>query len=189
MDIKLGSEEIDVFQKNEIASNRTVSIALIISAAVFTFLWILMEAEVFTFEQGIHRLGLGTAISLMIISSAVSKYYKYDKVWIKYLLMISMIISYAVVDSLYTYHVSVLIVIPIVISCRYFSKRHTIAVTVIVFIVFCISAIMGANHGQLDLNFLQLAPGTVIDLGPYTWIDKTFLFSLLIPLLSLINYD
>ena len=80
MDIKLGSEEIDVFQKNEIASNRTVSIALIISAAVFTFLWILMEAEVFTFEQGIHRLGLGTAISLMIISSAVSKYYKYDKV-------------------------------------------------------------------------------------------------------------
>ncbi|MCR5451434.1 MAG: PP2C family protein-serine/threonine phosphatase, partial [Lachnospiraceae bacterium] len=46
--------------------------------------------------------------------------------------------------------------------------------TVIVFIVFCISAIMGANHGQLDLNFLQLAPGTVIDLGPYTWIEEAY---------------
>ena len=33
---------------------------------------------------------------------------------------------------------------------------------------------MGANHGQLDLNFLQLAPGTVIDLGPYTWIEEAY---------------
>ncbi len=159
-----------VLIENEIEANRVMSSVILASCAVILVIWFFMELGFLYPPKEIPRAMLTLSLLLMVAAVAVGRYYRFNKRWIKYMLMAVLIAAYAMLDATFTYNAVILMVIPTVMSSRYFSKKYTIIVAVVSYILFFASAAWGANHGELDLNSLELPRGTVISLGRYTWL-------------------
>jgi serine phosphatase RsbU (regulator of sigma subunit) len=166
-----GKEKYEVLRENERDANRVLTIVLFVSMGILVALWVLIEMNVLLVEDKIHRLLMAVSMGIMLIASIVSIYFKFDRPWIKYVLMSVLILTYAMQDAVFTYSTAILIVIPPVISSRYFSRKYTLVVVVATYFAFLLSAVWGANNGMIDLNNLQLAPGTVINMGEEIWIS------------------
>ncbi len=167
----MDNNKADVFKENEIQANKVISVALIVSGAVFLAVWILFETGLYYMESGVPRLFILSNIVLMLFTVVISFRYKHEKRWLKYLIMAVVIITYAMMDGIFTYNAVIFILVPIVLSCRYFSKRYTVIVAICTYVAFFLSAVWGANNGLMDLNSLELPKGTIINLGEETWLS------------------
>lgn len=161
----------DVLQENEFSSNRAMVMISFVTALFFASLWFVSELKILDmYEMTETRIAFFSAIMLLCLSSSVSIYFKYKKSWIKHLLMTSVILALAMIEVIYTHNVTIIIVIPIVLSSRYFSEKYTLITSGTTFLVFLIARALGACFGAIDLNCLELPAGTVIDLSSYTWL-------------------
>lgn len=107
---------------------------------------------------------------ILLLGPLIGKKAGFDKPWMKYHLMGTLILAFAFMDVVYSYNVPILAVIPMVLSARYFSKRYTVIISLITLVVFFISTLVGAFIGDLDLNCLELPAETVLSMGAETWI-------------------
>ena len=87
------------------------------------------------------------------------------------MLIATLIFVFAANFALFTYYAVLLMAIPTVVSCRYYSKKLTVIVACITVGLFLIATIYGSVNGMLDLNFLEMPKGTVIDFGQETWLS------------------
>ena len=161
-----------VLIENDKYANKVMMSVLCASGAALIVVWILLEAGVLSMENGIPRIPIITCLLMMIAAEFLCVHYKYNKRWIKYFLMGVLIVAYGVLYATFTYTVSILMVIPIVMSSRYFSQKYTIIVSLITFIAFWLAEIWGANHGMFDLNYLMLPKGTVIEITGDAWLSS-----------------
>ena len=159
-----------VFRENETKANRMLTLILNVTILVVVLTWLLFESGFFYIRVHFRALMIFNIV-LMGIVSGISRYFKYEKKWIKYLLMGTLTVVYAGTTSSLTYNVALLIAIPIILSIRYFSKRYTMFIAVLSIVVFFIAYLYGANHGMLDLNFVQYEPGTTIVTNDQMWLD------------------
>jgi len=159
-----------VFRENETKANRMLTLILNVTILVVVLTWLLFESGFFYIRVHFRALMIFNIV-IMGIASGISRYFKYEKKWIKYLLMGTLTLVYAGTTSALTYNVALLIAIPIIISIRYFSKRYTMFIAVLSIVVFFIAYLYGANHGMLDLNFVQYEPGTTIVANDKMWLD------------------
>ena len=114
----------DVLQENEFSSNRAMVMISFVTALFFASLWFVSELKILDmYETTETRIAFFSAIMLLCLSSSVSIYFKYKKSWIKHLLMTSVILALAMIEVIYTHNVTIIIVIPIVLSSRYFSEN------------------------------------------------------------------
>ena len=161
----------DILWTNEIEANRILVVTGAITAALFAIIWPLSELGVFyVYFWGRSPVTYILVISVLVISILVCRHYDYSRKWVKFLLMGAMILACAVADAVFTYNVVILMVIPTVLSVRYFSRRYTAVIALVSLGVFFLSTMWGALYGEPNLNVLELAPGTVIELGEETWI-------------------
>ena len=150
-----------LFKENEIKANRMMTLIAGVTIAIVAVTWVLFELEFFYIRVQFRGLMI---FSILLLASAMclGRYFKYEKSWIKYSLMGSVTIVYAVTTSVLTYNVVLLVTIPIILSVRYFNKKYTMSIAVLSAVVFFFAYLFGANHGMLDLSFIQYAPGTQI---------------------------
>lgn len=165
----------DVFWENEINANKVTTIGCLFFAGAVFLTLLLSELHIFI----VYKLGDNYEIHfLMAVSlcavSGVAIHYKYQKVWIKYMLMIVLILVMAVADMIFTYSVSILIVIPVVFSSRYFSSKYTVIVALVTFVVFFISTILGVFYGDIDFNNVVFPKDTVINLGEEVYLIDAY---------------
>ena len=160
-----------ILKENEISANRLMTLILNVTIVIVAITWALFSTGVFYSRVSIQGLMIFNIV-MMAVAAAASRAVKYERRWVKYLLMASLTIVYAVTTSVLTYNVSLLMVIPIVMSVRYFSKRYTMYVAVLSVVVFFIAYLYGANHGMLDMNFVQYPVGTTIVTDDQMWLDN-----------------
>ena len=141
-----------------------------VSIVIVAITWVLFELGFFYIRVQYRGLMI---FSILLLASAMclGRHFHYEKSWIKYSLMGSVTIVYAVATSVLTYNVVLLVTIPIILSVRYFNKRYTFSIAVLSSVVFFFAYLFGANHGMLDLNFIQYAPGTQIVTNGNMWLD------------------
>ena len=141
-----------------------------VSIVIVVITWVLFELGFFYIRVQYRGLMI---FSILLLASAMclGRHFHYEKSWIKYSLMGSVTIVYAVATSVLTYNVVLLVTIPIILSVRYFNKRYTFSIAVLSSVVFFFAYLFGANHGMLDLNFIQYAPGTQIVTNGNMWLD------------------
>lgn len=159
-----------ILKENEIKANHMLTLILNVTILVVVVTWLLFESGFFYIRVQFRALMIFNIV-IMGLASGISRYFKYEKKWIKYLLMGMLTVVYAVTTTALTYNVALLIVIPIILSVRYFSKRYTMFIAVLSIVVFFMAYLYGANHGMLDLNFVQYAPGTTIVTNDNMWLD------------------
>lgn len=168
-------EKNDVLLKNEINANKVMVITLIVVSAVFIGVWILLGLDFFP-VRGWRRFNhlYGTVLIELLIGVVIGIHFKYDRPWLKYLLMAVNISALAALDIVFTHNVPILVVLPIILSSRYFSHKYTLTVSALTLFVFLFSDIFGAYFGDIDLNNMELPAGTVISLGDNTWLSDVF---------------
>ncbi len=156
--------------ENEVNANRMMVQILYVTVVIVGITWALFENGIFYSRVQIRGLMVFN-ILLMLFSNFICRYFKYEKSWIKYSLMVTLTVVYAGTTSVLTYNVTLLVVIPILISIRYFNEKYTKFIAVLSILIFFAAYLFGANHGMLDLNFVQYSPGTVITTNENMWLD------------------
>ena len=159
-----------LFFENEVNANKMLAQILNVTVLIVAITWALFEYEIFYSRVQVRWLMIFNIV-LISFSNFICRHFNYEKSWIKYSLMGTLTVVYAVTTSVLTYNVTLLVVIPILLSIRYFSKRYTMSIAVLSIIVFFVAYLYGANHGMLDLNFVQYSPGTSITTNENMWLD------------------
>lgn len=167
---QLLKENQAILKENEKNANRMMTMILNITIVIVAITWLLFETGFFYIRIHFRELMIFNIV-LMATVSWLSRKNNHEKDWIKYALMGAFTVVYAVTTSALTYNVALLVVVPIVLSVRYFDKNYTRFIGLLTIIVFFIAYVYGANHGMLDMNFVQYAPGTTIVTNEKMWLD------------------
>ena len=150
----------EMFHETEVQANRLGSIILFNSGILMAIIILLAAIGVFPLELSGIGWTMTYGIVECIILVVICRVKKNDAWWLKYVLVFGLAVVYARLDSMLTHKAAILMVIPVVYSSRYFSKRMTITTAVFSSVVFLLSGIWGATHGMINLNIVTMPKGT-----------------------------
>lgn len=141
----------DVFQKNEIQANWTTAISLFASVMMLLVILVLGWLEVFNIDYVDMQLLLIVGI-VLLLPAILCFVYRGQGTWIKYMLIVSFLLGSSVTYVIFGNTVLLLMFIPLLASCRYYSNRlYTITAISTAFLLAC-STILSVAYGTLDLN-------------------------------------
>ncbi len=149
-----------MFHETEVQTNRLGALMLLCSGVILVVILILTATGVFPLSGNLMYSTTIQAIVEILILLLICRITKNDAWWLKPLLLIGLVIVYARLDSMLTHKAAILMVIPVVFSSRYFSRRLTVFTSVLSTVVFAISAYWGATHGLINLNIVTFPEGT-----------------------------
>jgi len=157
---KLTADE--VFHETEVQGNRLGAIILFNSGVILVIILVLTAFGVFLLPwESVATPAIPAVVEIAVLL-VVCGLVKNDRWWLKYLLIFGLIVVYARLDSILTHKTAILMIIPVVFSSRYYSKRLTVAASVASAAVFLLSAAWGATHGMINLNIVTFPAGTEI---------------------------
>ena len=151
-----------LFHENEVQANKMMGIVLFNSGLILIAVWIGAKAGLFQFAKELVDAAVIQGLVEIALLCAVSRWKKEDAWWLKYVLLFGTTIVYARIDMMFTHKAALLIVLPVICSCRYYSRKLTNWMAAITTVVFACSAAYGATHGLLNLNDLTLPVGTTL---------------------------
>ena len=114
----------DIFFKSEVKANKIVAVSMLNSAVILIIGMILGAAKVFNVNSGSYNRTLWQGTIELLIPAILCFILKGRKKWLKYLLMFGSILVITRVDMVLTFNVTLFMVIPVVLSCRYYSKSQ-----------------------------------------------------------------
>lgn len=163
----------EVFWNNEVQANVLVANTMLGCAAVLALSWMLNIVGVYNIDPLIMGNVCGWGMVELLVPFFICRYLKGERRWLKYLMMIELTIVLARLDSVLTYHVPLVMLIPVVLSCRYYSHSFTIQTAALTTLLFAVSAFCGAylKMGIVDLNFAY----TDTSRYTYTIMTRSFL--------------
>lgn len=144
-----------VLRENETKANLLVAKTMILISIVLGICWILNMADIFKINKDVMNGIAGWGIVELLLPMGICTAFRGEKKWLKYLLMIELIIVLARIDSILSYNVTLTMLIPVVLSCRYYSRSFTVQTSVLTTILFAVSAFSSSYLGmaEKDLNF------------------------------------
>ena len=151
-----------MFQENEVQANRLGALMLFCSGLILLLILGLTIAGVFPLKGRLMYSTTIQAIVEILILLVVCKIAKNNAWWLKPLLLIGMVIVFARLDSMLTHKAAILMVLPVVFSSRYFSRKLTVFTSILTTVIFAASAFWGATHGFINLNIVTMQEGTVM---------------------------
>lgn len=157
-------KEDDILQNNEIQANRLIGFSMCLGSILLAVICIMCRVGIFHIKSDIYRILLFRGISELLIPVILCRITKARKIWLKYVMLIEFLIVLARMDSLLGFNATLIMVIPLILSCRFFRKNFTILISGLTILLFGLSSFANAywNMGYLDLNFYDPAKGTVL---------------------------
>lgn len=170
-----------VLWQNEIEANRLTTVFMCICSAVMALSMLLTAVGIFTENaQTVYTTGIATIVWHML-PCLVSFRYKYAKPWLKNLLLAGLILGQARLDCGLGFNTALSILIPVVFSTRYYSRKFTLSVAAITTMVFSVTTYLGAATGftPVDKNILLEASRYAHDVMMTSFLPKWFLFAVI----------
>ena len=154
----------DSFLANEITANVMVGTTMLIIFGVMILCLLLNEFGVFTADKQAMRIGILVAaiieIPILIINS---KYVGVGK-WLKWPLMIDLILVCATMAATLGHNVTLVMVFPILVSTRYFDEKYTSKVAIITAVIFGIATIICGYFGIMNLNMVHFSQDVTLNI-------------------------
>ena len=151
-----------LFHENEVQANRMIELVLFHCGLILIAVWLGSKAGIFQFARDMVDAAVIQGLIEIALLCLTARLVKNDAWWLRYVMLAGSIIVFARIDMMLTHKAEPLIVIPTLCSCRYFSRRVTIWMSVLTTLAFALSAAYGATHGLLNLNNLTLPIGTTM---------------------------
>ena len=152
----------ELFHETELQANRLGAYILLWSGVLLVLIAVLTVLGVFPLTPTTVLVPAIIGIVEIFILLAVCSIVRCDAWWLEYLLMVGMVLVYAQLDSMLTHKAAILMVLPVVFSSRYFSRRLTVFTALFTGVAFLISSAWGATHGMINLNIVTMDAGTEI---------------------------
>ena len=149
----------EMFLETEIQANRLGALILLCSGIILALILILTAFGLFLLPMESVFSPLIQALVEVLILLVVCRAVNYRAWWLKHLLMLGLVIVYARLDVVVTHKAAILMVLPVLFSSRYFSRRLTVFTSLFTTVVFAFSAFWGATHGMINLNIVTMSPG------------------------------
>ncbi len=144
-----------IFHENEVKANLLVGRFMLACTVGLALCWVLNTLGVLAIGKEYTLYVFPVGIILLLLPSVICLAFKGQRSWIKNITLISLILTFAYLDSILLYNVTLVIVIPVIFSCWYYSRNITLQVSLLTTIFFAISAFFGAyfNMDSPDMNF------------------------------------
>ena len=152
----------EMFLETEIQANKLGALILFCSGILLALILVLTAFGLFLLPMESVFSPLIQAIAEIVILLVVCRVVKYRAWWLKHLLMLGLVIVYARLDVVVTHKAAILMVIPVLFSSRYFSRRLTVFTSIFTTVIFALSAVWGATHGMININIVTMEQGTVM---------------------------
>lgn len=155
-------DEDDILQNNEIQANTLVGFIMFLSSIVLAVTCILSMMGIFYLKKDVYMVLLVRGIPELLIPALLCRITRARKKWLKYVLLIEFLIVLARMDSILGFNVVLIMAIPVILSCRFYSKQFTVLIAGLTVVLFGLSAFANAywDLGYLDLNFYDPPKGT-----------------------------
>ncbi|MBR2787360.1 MAG: PP2C family protein-serine/threonine phosphatase [Clostridia bacterium] len=148
----------DVLKENEEHANIVTATTMINIFFMMILVWLLNYFDIFHFDKRIINAVVIRGTIGLLVPAFLCLILKGKGKALKAILIISLIMILALISSTLTYTVSLLMVIPVILSSRYYAKKFTIAISIISIIVFAMANFMSARIGIIDLNYVSIEP-------------------------------
>lgn len=148
----------EVLWESEVAGNILLARSMLILGVVLAACWFAnMELNIFALDQKVFDDAFYRCTPLLVIPAAICFWLKGSKKWLKYFLMVEYILVLAVLSSILTYAVELIIVFPVILSVRYYNRRFTVQTIIVTLILFGVLANISHSIGMLNLNYVNNA--------------------------------
>lgn len=171
-----------VFKENEVKANILVSKFLIVCACVIVISWGLNVVGILAISSRYVLTIFPEGIAGFMIPAIVCIAFRGKKVWLKYFMMLMVMIILAYLDSILIFNVPLFIVMPVVFSCWYYSEVFTSFIAIASTIVFAVSAYFGAvfSKNEPDMNFYEGDGSTYVqNIMLQSFMPRWFIFAVL----------
>lgn len=145
----------NVFAANEIAANMMLGMISIVVLVLILICFILNEIGIFTADKMDMRIASALSIVLVIPAIILNRTYAGAKRWLKFMLMGTLVIICAIFSCLLGHNVTLVMVLPVVLSVRYFEDKFCKFTTMITSVFFTAGAFVSAFLGILNLNVVK----------------------------------
>ena len=158
----------EMFVETEAQANKLAALILFCSGLIIALILVLTAFGLFLLPMESVFSPLIQALAEVVILIIICRVVKYRAWWLKHLLMLAIILVYARLDCVVTHKAAILMVLPVILSSRYFSRRVTIFTSLVSTVAFAVSAVYGATHGMININIVTMDPGiTMITTGGF----------------------
>ncbi|MEE3334265.1 MAG: SpoIIE family protein phosphatase [Ruminococcus sp.] len=142
-----------VFEQNEYAANRLAVMVEVACACILAASWLLNLAGIFTISSHIMNVLAIQGFIELAVPIALYIVFKGRKRWLKYVLVISLLLVCTRLFSVLNHNVILIMVLPVLLSGRYFSKGFTVIVSILSVLMLAAASLSTVFYGVLDLNF------------------------------------
>lgn len=150
---------------NETSSNIAVRQLIVLLWIVLVATWLLSVLGVFWLDVQEYGLVVLLFTVFLITPAFLCRKYNARKSWLKMVMLSCLLICVGIVDAYLGYNLHWLVMLPIVVSIRYYSKKLTLIMSGASFVVFFISCIVNAKWGQVDASMASTLSRAVIEAG------------------------
>ena len=157
----------DLLKENEEHANIVTATTMLNIFVIFLITWFLTYLNIFKMGLTIMNSVMIRCLLLLVIPAVICFIIKGKGKWIKHFLFICFVTLLAIADAMLKYNVTLIMVLPIILAARYYNKRFTISVSVLIMVLFAISTWMSVKIGQQDINTYNLIipKGTTITIN------------------------
>ncbi len=149
-----GSDDTkEIFEQNEIQSNDLVSYVLLASAVVLAVSWVLNLFGIFTIDKTRMNILSIQGLAELIVTYILYKIFNGKKRWLKYVMVIAFLLVCTRLFSVLNHNVILIMVLPVLLSSRYFSKGFTLNIALISIVMLALASFSTIFYGVIDLNF------------------------------------
>lgn len=152
----------DVLKENEEHANVVVSTIMINTFFVALIIYLLTIVGLFNVNKEFMLDATLRSIFTLLIPGLIGLKLKGKGEYLKYILIICLTLSIGSIYSILTYTSTLLLIVPVLLAARYYSKKFTIFVSILTITMLGVVEYLGIYYGLLDLNYVELPKGTVI---------------------------
>ena len=175
----------DTLWENEIQANLFVAKILFGTAILDLIFMFLAYFGVLEVAEGVIGGVLFQSFLELIIPAIICFVLKGKRKWLKILMLIEYCVVLARVEMILNHNVVLLMVFPVVLSVRYYSRTITNFAAAFSIFLAGIAAYFGVVYkiGRIDMNMVRLEPGTVLNFTELSTLRKV------VESQATINYD
>lgn len=152
-----------VFEQNEFEANRLSAVVIIACSVILVVAWALNFFDIFGIPKIRMNLLAVQGVVEFTIPLVLYFIFKGRKSWLKYVMVIALLLVCTRLFSILNHNVILIMVLPVLLSSRYFSKGFTINISVIAIVCLALASATTVFYGIIDLNFYPSpANGTTI---------------------------
>ncbi|WP_407386179.1 PP2C family protein-serine/threonine phosphatase [Ruminococcus sp.] len=152
-----------VFEQNEYDANRLSLWVIVACAVILGIAWILNTVGIFSVPK--YRMTILAVSGLVEFAVPVVLYLKVKgkRRWLKYVMVFMLLLVCTQLFSILNHNVILIMMIPVLLSSRYFSKGFTVMISILSVLLLAVASAITVLYGIIDLNvYPSLDNGTVI---------------------------